>query len=202
MPSLLLAGCAGNPATIASAPTERCGSNECLLQRDIRAVEVIDGSYVVVYAGRQRCPFVVEIDPLSCDIGVAPDIRFLQRSLERLDRATAVTDGRICPTTRGLMLYAGIPIPDVLPQGAELPAAPVGIEPAGELETEMIGSEIAIDTESRDVCIINTIRAINDDQLLELYVERGIAPAPPPIGPGELEVRQPESAASVLPIGD
>jgi hypothetical protein len=35
---------------------------------------------------------------------------------------------------------------------------------------------------------VGSIASITDDELLELYVERGVAPPPPPIGPGKIEV--------------
>ena len=41
---------------------------------------------------------------------------------------------------------------------------------------------------TRSQCRILSVASITDDELLELYVERGVTPPPPPIGPGQIEV--------------
>ena len=41
---------------------------------------------------------------------------------------------------------------------------------------------------TEDLCRIRNVRAINDDVLLESYVNAGRVPPPPPTGSGELEV--------------
>jgi len=43
-------------------------------------------------------------------------------------------------------------------------------------------------TRGEDLCRIRNVRAINDDVLLESYVNAGRVPPPPPTGSGELEV--------------
>jgi hypothetical protein len=41
---------------------------------------------------------------------------------------------------------------------------------------------------TRSNCRILSVASITDDELIELYVERGVVAPPPPIGPGEIEV--------------
>jgi hypothetical protein len=49
-------------------------------------------------------------------------------------------------------------------------------------------------------CRILSVASITDDELIELYVERGVVAPPPPIGPGQIEVgEQPEENAEAEP---
>jgi hypothetical protein len=53
---------------------------------------------------------------------------------------------------------------------------------------------------TRSQCRILSVASITDDELIELYVERGVVAPPPPIGPGEIEVgEQPEESADTEP---
>ena len=57
---------------------------------------------------------------------------------------------------------------------------------------------------TRSQCRIMNIASITDDELVELYVERGVVPPPPPIGPGEIAVDEsaqsaPEPASEAPP---
>ena len=210
IPPLLLAGCAGTPTTSDTGPAERCEVTDCFFQRDVREFEVISPDTLVVYVGQQRCPFVIEVDGLSCDAVFAPEVHFLQRSLESTDRVMSVADAQVCSTTRGLVLYTGILSPAALSE-RELPTGGRrggiggfgGIGSGGGVvggigRGDDFGS-IAIDPTSRDVCRVFDIRSINDDQLIELYVEQGITPGPPPVGSGELEVPEPADQAEPSP---
>ena len=51
---------------------------------------------------------------------------------------------------------------------------------------------------ARSQCRIMSVESITDDELVELYVERGVVAPPPPIGPGEISVDE----ASEAPAGD
>ncbi len=47
-----------------------------------------------------------------------------------------------------------------------------------------------------DVCRVRNVRAISEDELLELYAARGRIPPLPPTGPGELQVENPGPATA------
>ena len=197
IPPLLLAGCAGSPTTSDTGPAERCDTTDCFFERDVREFEVVSRDTLVVYVGQQRCPFVIELDGMTCDAGFAPEVHFLQRALERVDGVMPVRDAQICSTTRGLLLYTGIISPASLPvrespmQPSRRPGA-IGGEIGGGIDRDQRGGSISVDPTSRDICRVFDIRSINDDQLIELYVEHGVAPGPPPVGSGELEVPESE----------
>jgi hypothetical protein len=61
---------------------------------------------------------------------------------------------------------------------------------------------------ARSQCRIMNVASITDDELVELYVERGVVPPPPPIGPGEISVEEAtetpaeEGAAPELPAAE
>jgi hypothetical protein len=44
----------------------------------------------------------------------------------------------------------------------------------------------------RSECQISSVASITDDDLLQLYVDHGIAPPPPPMGAGKIEVGEQE----------
>jgi hypothetical protein len=68
----------------------------------------------------------------------------------------------------------------------------VGVD--GGVFTESADQPNAFGTRSQ--CRILSVASITDDELIELYVERGVVAPPPPIGPGEIEVgEQPEESA-------
>ncbi|MBN1237141.1 MAG: hypothetical protein JXB36_01505 [Gammaproteobacteria bacterium] len=194
-----LIGCAGNPSED-TGPVARCETTDCFYERDVRSFQVVNRSTIVVYVGQQRCPFVVELDGLACDVSIAPQIHFFQLAVGRLDRATGVREPQVCSTTRGLYAYTGILDPSLL--GASDRIDPVTGRPGGFGRTAPggfgrstpggVGEEVAIDPTMQDMCRVRRIRSMNDDQLLELYADEGVMPPPPPIGHGQLEV--PESA--------
>lgn len=56
-------------------------------------------------------------------------------------------------------------------------------------------------------CRIMSVASISDDELVELYVERGVVPPPPPIGPGEISTENateapPPAPATEPPAGE
>jgi hypothetical protein len=52
---------------------------------------------------------------------------------------------------------------------------------------------------TRSNCRILSVASITDDELIELYVERGVVAPPPPIGPGEIEVGE-QSEENAEPV--
>jgi Family of unknown function (DUF6491) len=152
--SLLVAACAGSP-TDNSQPVERaCSVSECFFQRDVRDLEVIGDTTLILYVGGQRCAFKVELDGTFCDMTFAPDIYF------RTPDGRAESD-RVCTYDRQ-----------------------VGVD--GGVFTDSFDQPNAFGTRSN--CRILSVASITDDELIELYVERGVVAPPPPIGPGEIEV--------------
>jgi hypothetical protein len=58
----------------------------------------------------------------------------------------------------------------------------------------------------RSDCQISSVESLTDDELVELYVRRGVAPPPPPLGSGQIQVgdqenANPEQGASETPAG-
>jgi hypothetical protein len=53
--------------------------------------------------------------------------------------------------------------------------------------------------QARSQCQVSGVASLTDDQLVELYVARGLVPPPPPMGSGEIEVGEQEAAAPEPP---
>src|SRR5690606_22333011 len=115
---------------------------------------------------------------------------FFQTALGSLDRLTPLQSGRVCSTTRGLVLYSGIPSPALLQQqGAVESGAAVPRRPAGFPSSDgVFGQSFPVDPLSNDVCRVSDVRSVTDDQLIELLAE--VNAPPPPVGEGRLEVPQ------------
>jgi len=188
---LFVAGCASGQTTSDAGPIEApCRVTDCFFDRDVRDFDVIDRNTVVVYVGRQRCPFVVELQDVTCDVTFSPAIEFFQTALGRSDRLTPLQTGRVCASTRGLVLYAGIPAPALLQQ-QDVFESRAGARPStGFPRNDPFEGSFPVDPSSDDVCRVSDIRSITDDQLVELLAE--VNAPPPPVGEGELEVETPE----------
>ncbi|HEX7080325.1 MAG TPA: hypothetical protein VF329_04875 [Gammaproteobacteria bacterium] len=196
---LMVVGCAGAPTTSDTGPADRCEVTDCFFERDVRSFEVVDSDTVVVYVGSQRCPFVVELEGIACDVAIAPQIHFMQAALGRFDRVAPVRSAQICSTTTGLYLYAGIIDPSALFDRESIDPITGRRRGLGGFPSDDAGFDgaIQVDPTSRDICRVDDIRSVNDDQLIELFVEEGVAAPPPPVGSGELEVpEQPEEAGA------
>lgn len=184
---LIVAGCATGGQTTSDADSaESCSVTDCFFERDVRDFDIIDRNTVVVYVGQQRCPFVVELQDVTCDATFAPAIAFFQTALGRMDRLTPLQAGRVCATTRGLVLYAGIPAPSLLQQQDAFESRLGARRPEGLPRSDAFEGSFPVDANSDDVCRVTDIRSITDDQLVELLAE--VNAPPPPVGEGELEV--------------
>lgn len=192
---LILFGCAGTQ-TSDTGPAARCETTDCFFERDVRDFEIIDRQTLIVYVGRQRCPFVLELDGFDCDLTFTPEVQFFQGSLGQLGGVSNVSSGQVCSSTRSLYVYSGILDPrGLMPDSRIDPRtgrqtdsggfdSPIGGGAGGRL-----GDRPPLDpANAEDVCRVRDIRSINDDQLIELYVDEGVMPPPPPIGSGEIEV--------------
>ena len=73
-----------------AAPSElsyqsRCDLHSfCFSQRNIRNIEIIDNDTLVVHVGSNRCPYLVEVNGVFCDLTFTSTIGFND------------SDGRIC----------------------------------------------------------------------------------------------------------
>lgn len=160
-----------------------CGVEECFFERDIREFEVLDQTHVIVYTGAQRCPFHLEVRGTLCDLTFAPELYFSRRN----DPDTVVAGGdpgdpfsaieiqrqrrdlRICPNDLAIQVHGG--------RFTESPASTAPPDRFGNPSTD---------------CRVSSVVPITDDQLVELYVDRGVVPPLPPMGAGEIEVGEQE----------
>ena len=179
-----------------TAATRRaCSVADCFHERDVRDFEVIDQTHVVVYTGSQRCAFHVEVRGALCDLTFAPELYFsktnevpvggISRSSEpesnraQVDpfdllgenRRRSSRDLRVCSNDLSIMVHGG--------GFTESDSARVTRDRFGEPR---------INTD----CRVSRVESITDDQLVELYVDRGVTPPLPPMGAGQIEVGEQE----------
>jgi hypothetical protein len=184
-----------------AAAKRACGVDDCFLERDVRDFEIIDQTHVIVYTGAQRCVFHVELRGALCDLTFAPELYFsrvneipdgrLPRGGEPLDGDLADPfdpfetarrerrDLRICSNDLGIQVHGG--------RFTE--------SPSSDLRTDRFGNP-------RTDCRISSVTSITDDQLVELYVSRGVVPPLPPMGTGQIEVGEQDEEAEAAPAED
>lgn len=203
---LCVAGCAAGPSAkvAANGPARRCSVSSCFNQKNVRDFDVLDAHTLVVYEGRQRCPFLVTLRGPNCGLGIGPSLVFL--SPRRVNRNATDAVSRI--------LMGGDPFPPSA-------TSPFGVSPrsSGEyfetpsrvcsLTSNVIaytgamapGGEMPIDAIAglSRACVLDRVRSMTDNQLIGLLVKRKFVPPPPPIGPGSLSV--PKSAPAPTPSG-
>jgi hypothetical protein len=169
-PALLVAACASNPTDNTQPVDRACSVADCFSQREVRDFEVIGDTTLIMYVGGQRCAFQVELDGALCDMTFAPDVFF--RSPEGRPEVD-----RVCSYDRQIGVDGG-PFTETFDS-----------ERDGRLLREGIDRE-PIERFGRvnSQCRILSVASITDDELVELYVKRGVVPPPPPIGPGEIRV--------------
>jgi hypothetical protein len=168
-----------------------CSVADCFHERDVRDFEVIDQNHVVVYTGSQRCAFHVEVRGVLCDLTFAPELYFttanelpdgrLPRSVDSGGRVDPFEiaeierrerrDLRVCSNDLSVMVHGG--------RFTESRSATTTRDRFGEPR---------IDAD----CRIASVTSITDDQLVELYVDRGVVPPLPPMGTGQIEVGEQE----------
>jgi hypothetical protein len=156
-------------------PLERaCSVQDCFLERDVRDFEVIDRTTLIVYVGSQRCAFRIELRGTFCDLTFAPDIYF--RSPSEFQRredneifagspSNRLADLRVCANDIGIGVDGGV----------------FTENPTSNQPPDRFGNR-------RSECQISSVDAVTDDELVQLYVDHGVAPPPPPMGAGKIEV--------------
>ena len=159
-----------------AAAKRACSVEECFFERDVRDFEVIDQTHLIVYTGSQRCAFHVEVRGTLCDLSFAPELYFSRIGEIRLDGAVPDPFGpvatsrerrdlRICTNDLSVQVHGG-PFTETISDNAP---------------PDRFGNP-------RADCRVSTVESITDDQLVELYVGRGVVPPLPPMGAGEIEV--------------
>jgi hypothetical protein len=154
-------------------PVERaCSVDDCFTEREVRDFEVVDQTTLIVYVGSQRCAFRVELRGTFCDLTFAPEIYFRSPSdfMREEDffggsRSGRLGDLRVCSNDIGISVDGGVFTEN--PQSSQPP--------------DRFGNR-------RSECQIQSVASVTDDELLQLYVDRGVVPPPPPMGSGEIEV--------------
>ena len=184
---LLVAGCASNPIDNTAAIDRACSVDECFLERDVRDFEVIDQTTVIVYVGSQRCAFQLELRGTFCDLTFAPELFFyapgdLQEGARPGDEIFGTHVG-----DRGLRICANDLQIDI--DGGAFTDGPS--TSSSSQPTDRYGNR-------RSQCQVSDVASLTDDQLVELYVARGLVAPPPPMGSGEIEVGDQEEEANPI----
>lgn len=164
--ALAVTGCATTPDNTEGRTAERCTVEECFRPRDVRRIEVLDEQNIVVYSGSRECPFRIEVRGFACDLDFAFDVNFVQRepgSSITGNRQRYQTPQRICRYTPRVEVFTGI-----YDQGRQTPLGRDDRTPGEE-------------------CRVVDVDSLTDDELVELYVDRSLAPPPPPVSGGQLE---------------
>jgi hypothetical protein len=159
-----------------SATKRACSVEECFFERDVRDFEVIDQTHVIVYTGSQRCAFHLELRGTFCDLTFAPELYFSKSSDPESFAGDPTREnpfGTPSSSRRSLRICENDISVQV--QGGRF------TESGDTRATDRFGNE-------RTDCRISSVRSITDDELVELYVARGVVPPLPPMGTGEIEV--------------
>ena len=179
---VLASACAA--AVLAAAPvaaqSDRCLESECFSDQQIREFRVVDEDTLIVFAGRDRCAFVVNVDRLFCSLTYLPDVEFfrtLDRNLEirrgtRDSRDTGIRD----PSDGGFGRNDRICTHN---------ATQFALESFGFAATDS-------DTMPQGIaaCQVREVASITDNDLVEILANERIAPPPPPVGNGEISRRE------------
>ena len=89
---LSFAGCATTTSTEMSTRPACNPRSQCFNQGRVRDFRILDRDTILVEVGANRCPYVVEVDGIFCDLGFATTIAFQDR------------DGRICSAGRSYII--------------------------------------------------------------------------------------------------
>src|SRR5882672_3059733 len=178
----LIAGCASNPTADNTQPVDRaCSVDDCFYERDVRDFEVIGQTTLIVYVGSQRCTFEVDLHGTFCDLSFAPDVYFYSTS-GGPDGDRDIFPGGAAPSRVGSLR--------ICPND-------ISINLTGGVFTE--NSTTTQPGSRRAACQIASVKALTDDELVELYVSKNVVPPPPPIGSGEIKVGEQKEQGTETP---
>ena len=184
--ALLAAGCASSPTAENSEPADRaCSREECFYERDVRDFEVINQTTVVVFVGNQRCPFQIELRGTFCDLSFAPDIYFTHPNEINPDSDRDPFVGS--PSSRLQALRVCSNDINIGVSGGVFTENPINTQPPDRFGNEPTD------------CRISSVTALTDDELVELYVDRGVVAPLPPMGTGDIEVGDQEEQGVATP---
>jgi hypothetical protein len=189
--ALLAAGCATNPTDNTAAVDRACSVADCFTERDVRDIEVIDRTTLIVYTGPQHCAFKVELRGTFCDLTFAPELYFSKPGEISTDPNQRISRddpfGRVAGDQRNLRICSNDIQIDV--SGGVFTESSLGTSGA---PTDRFGNR-------RSDCQVSSVASLTDDQVVELYVTRGVAPPPPPMGSGEIEVGEQQAEEPKAP---
>jgi hypothetical protein len=94
--ALALSACAGTPPDTSTPLSRSCTPTNCFEERNVRDFQIVDQRTIVVYVGSQRCPFLLELDGMFCDLTFTPTLQFGDAQPFFRERASR----RICPFGR------------------------------------------------------------------------------------------------------
>ena len=183
---VLTAGCAGSPTADNSGPLDRaCDSDDCFYEREVRDFEVVNGTTLVVFVGNQRCPFQIELRGTFCDLSFAPDIYFDNPSEINRDSDTDPFVGSPSSRLHDLRVCSN----------------DINVGVSGGVFTENSTNTQPPDRfgQERTDCHISSVTSLTDDELVELYVGRGVVAPLPPMGTGDIEVGEQEEQGTEAP---
>lgn len=169
-----------------------CTVTDCFTQPDVRRYDVIDNRTVIVYTGARQCPFRVDLAGYECRLNVGPSLNFVQ--------VTPLATGVISGILRGTDPFQDYsPFPGRSAQDYFDPVYRVcrGMPRLiAYMGPRALGPDTPISTIPglSDACEVVDVHALNDNQVIELYVKRKLAPPPPPVGPGTLSVPTPAAS--------
>jgi hypothetical protein len=89
---LSFTGCATTTSTEMSTRPACNPRSQCFNQGAVRDFRMLDRDTILVEVGANRCPYVVEVDGIFCDLGFASTIAFQNRN------------GRICSAGRSYII--------------------------------------------------------------------------------------------------
>jgi hypothetical protein len=171
-----------------AAAKRACSVEECFFERDVRDFEIIDQTHLVVFTGTQRCAFHVEVRGTLCDLTFAPELYFSRSGeLPFGQRGAAASES-------GLTDPFGPVAMGRERRDLRICSNDLNVQVHGGPFTESISSAAPPDRfgNPRTDCRISTVESVTDDQLVELYVARGVVAPLPPMGTGEIEVGEQE----------
>src|SRR5688572_24220474 len=180
-----------------TASTKRaCSVEDCFFERDIREFEVIDQTHLIIYTGSQRCAFHVELRGTMCDLTFAPELYFSRRG----DLSESGVTGGAVPGRGPADPFDTLETNRRNDRSLRICSNDLAIQVTGGRFTESATTSVATDRygNPRTDCQVSTVTSITDDQLVEIYVARGVVPPLPPMGAGEIEVgdqEEPDAAA-------
>jgi hypothetical protein len=178
------------------ATKRACSVDDCFFERDIRDFEVIDQTHVIVYTGSQRCAFHLELRGTMCDLTFAPELYFIRRG-----DISNVSGVEPVPARGAADPFATFESARRNDRSLRICSNDLAIQVTGGRFTESATTNVVTDGlgNPRTDCQVSTVTSLTDDQLVELYVARGVLPPLPPMGAGDIEVgeqEEPEQGAS------